>query len=121
MAVRASFLRSDGGYHTPLMRYCDLAAEDETVRWVRARERFAKSSAQVGSSVGHWWPQNSSPLELRDLFLTTHTTPMESGRMAALVDGDSISCVCSRIVLQEMLAGTGLRVGDQRIVDASWL
>ncbi len=106
MAVRASRLRLDGGYHTPLMgSYLDRPHDPDC--WLQAPDRLRASSLRIGSTVGHWWPKTVSPAELRNLTLRSQTDPIESGRLAAIVRDQELVFIGSRVVLLEVFAGTG--------------
>lgn len=120
MAVRASLLRADGGYHTPLIWRPDTILLEATDAWTRAYQRFANTTIRVGSSIGCWWPRELSPQSLREFVFATHTIPMESGRMASLLRERDTFFIGSRMVLQEMFAGTNYRALSEHIVDVSW-
>jgi hypothetical protein len=106
MAVRASRLRLDGGYHTPLMGSY-LEKPHDLDCWAEAPTRLSASPLMIGSTVGHWWPRTSGARDVRDLTLRSQTDPIESGRLATLVKDRGLIFLGSRIVLLEVFAGTG--------------
>lgn len=106
MAVRASRLRLDGGYHTPLMgSYLEKPYDLDC--WADAPARLSASPLRIGSTVGHWWPRTSGARDVRDLTLRSQTDPIESGHLSALVKDQELIFLGSRIVLLEVFAGTG--------------
>src|SRR3546814_1448653 len=76
MAVRASRLRLDGGYHTPLMgSYLEKPYDLDC--WADAPARLSASPLRIGSTVGHWWPRTSGARDVRDRS-EEHTSELQS-------------------------------------------
>ncbi len=120
MAVRASRLRPDGGYHTSLSG-CYDGLPDEKGAWPRIRDRLAQCRYRFASTVGHWWPAADGTATLRDITMRTHTEPIQSGRLANLVSNEQPVFLCSKLVLQETFAGTGYRPSLAHLVHPSMI